>query len=150
MGNKKVYVNAKALAAKERLEQKKIAEKERLRLIKDEREWHDEGSKIQQKRAARKALQEQKKEATLSRKKAAKEALEEENKQLKGKKENAPKKITQHEILLMKEEKLNSANLEKNLRPNFELPDFINPNKEKAALLAEGHVEAQGIDEALS
>jgi hypothetical protein len=27
MGNKKVYVNAKALAAKERLEQKKIAEK---------------------------------------------------------------------------------------------------------------------------
>jgi hypothetical protein len=38
---------------------------------------------------------------------------------VKGKKENAPKKITQHEILLMKEEKLNSANLEKNLRPNF-------------------------------
>jgi hypothetical protein len=30
--------------------------RERLRLIKDEREWHDEGSKIQQKRAARKVF----------------------------------------------------------------------------------------------
>lgn len=152
-GRKNIPMNSKARLAKEAKDLNKAEEKIRVEKEKQDAKWKDSSTKKEESRRKAKEEAEHKRLAQIQRKKENREMLETENKNTKGKNIVKPQKRTQFEInqaLLKQSQKKDDDTSKQNAYYDSELPEEArNMNKSKAASIAAGNVEAEGLDQAL-
>eukprot|EP00123_Amoebidium_parasiticum_P017637 comp23926_c1_seq1/m.42241 comp23926_c1_seq1/g.42241 ORF comp23926_c1_seq1/g.42241 comp23926_c1_seq1/m.42241 type:complete len:216 (-) comp23926_c1_seq1:207-854(-) len=151
---KKMGVNEKAVVAKERDATKKADAKAKTQKAKEDKEWEDD-DKNAAKKQAKKEAEDKKRAEAAARKAEAKTLLEAEEARLKSAKPSASK-VTKHQIDTAKakeeEERAKQAERERLARKNISVVDHAdeNVNRQVGEMLAEGHIVATGLDEALT
>ena len=156
-------VNSKAQDSRDRKAAEKAASRSKAAKAKEDAQWADEGDKKQQKAEARrreaekKAAEAEAKRKELRELKAKEEAEVARIKKAKDAASNAQSgKKTRHEIEQMREREAREAARAKEREQSavfhdaVPLDELANRNREAAAARAEGHVDASGLDAAVS